>query len=238
MSPPESCHGLSSLLQAPKHSLELRRRCISRAASALHFAIVESIPAKPSFSGRASAAPDPAPARQSIFYFYIIALVWVAHQTDAVRLAPAGERAVVDLALALQKQLVIQPCIVVFPAVKQGSEVGGVAARTAENLGKAVRPREHTADIAPQNTRLIGEKADDRSSEILFQLPIVGFVGQFNKAADGCRVQNISGFGAFASPSSSPQCSPRIVPPLLRTTSAPLSVCASSSSPAKRSGSA
>ena len=129
------------------------------------------------------------------FYFYIIALVGVPHQADAVRLAPAGECAVVDLALALQKQLVIQPCIVVFPAVKQGSEVGGVAARTAENLGKAVRPREHTADIAPQNTRLIGEKADDRSSEILFQFPIVGFVGQFNKAADGRRVQNISGFG-------------------------------------------
>lgn len=80
------------------------------------------------------------------------------HQADAVRLAPAGECAVVDLALALQKQLVIQPCIVVFPAVKQGGEVGGVAARTAENLGKAVRPREHTADIAPQNTRLIGKK--------------------------------------------------------------------------------
>ena len=117
------------------------------------------------------------------------------HQADAVRLAPAGECAVVDLALALQKQLVIQPCIVVFFAVKQGGEVGGVAARTAENLGKAVRPREHTADIAPQNTRLIGEKADDRSSEILFQFPIVGFVGQFNKAADGRRGQNISGFG-------------------------------------------
>ena len=129
------------------------------------------------------------------FYFYIIALVGVPHQADAVRLAPAGECAVVDLALALQKQLVIQPCIVVFPAVKQGGEVGGVAARTAENLGKAVRPREHTADIAPQNTRLIGKKADDRGSEILFQFPIVGFVGQFNKAADGRRVQNISSFG-------------------------------------------
>ena len=119
----------------------------------------------------------------------------VAHQADAVRLAPAGERAIVDLALALQKQLVIQPCIVVFPAVKQGGKVGGVAARTAENLGKAVRPREHTADITPQNARFIGKKADDRSSEILFQFPIVGFVGQFNKAADGRRVQNISSFG-------------------------------------------
>ena len=86
----------------------------------------------------------------------------VSHQADAVRLAPAGERAVVDLALALQKQLVIQPCIVVFPAVKQGGEVGGVAARAAEDFGKAVRPREHAADIAAQNARLIGEKADDR----------------------------------------------------------------------------
>lgn len=117
------------------------------------------------------------------------------HQADAVRLTPAGECVVVDLALALQKQLVIQPCVVVFPAVKQGGEVGGIAARTAENLGKAVRPREHTADIAPQNARFIGEKADDHRSEIRFQFPIVGFMGQFHKAADGCRVQNISGFG-------------------------------------------
>lgn len=154
------------------------------------------MPAKPSFSGgEPSAAPSPAPGTAKYFSTCYISALVGCPTADAVRLAPAGECAVVDLALALQKQLVIQPCIVVFPAVKQGGEVGGVAARMAENLGKAVRPREHTADIAPQNTRLIGEKADDRGSEILFQFPIVGFVCQFNKAADGRRVQNISRFG-------------------------------------------
>ena len=114
----------------------------------------------------------------------------VAHQADAVRLAPAGECAVVDLALALQKQLVIQPCIVVFPAVKQGGEVGGVAARMAENLGKAVRPREHTADIAPQNTRLIGEKAA-HFAEILSQHRLVYRVGGAQKCLHHLAVQGV-----------------------------------------------
>ena len=136
MSPPESCHGLSSLLQAPKHSLALRRRCISRAASALHFAIVESIPAKPSFSGASQRSTRSCPGTAKYFSTSISSLWWgcpirpmpcALHQRRVCRSRPRPRAAKAACDTAVYRR---------FLCRQTGGEVGGVAARTAENLAK------------------------------------------------------------------------------------------------------
>ena len=122
------------------------------------------------------------------FNLNIVALVRVAHQPNAVCCAPAGKAAVVDFTLASQNQLVVQFGVDVLLALEQRCQPGQITAHIRKQIGKAVGPREHSLDIAAQNTRFIGEKSDDCIAEIVFQFAVVGFMSQFNKTVDCRRV--------------------------------------------------
>ena len=124
----------------------------SSAASALQWAIVPSIPWCGARSGANPAQRKVLPRHlEPPLQLDVVAPVRVAHKRDAVGGAPFGQAAVIDLALPLKDQPLIQPRGIVCPALKQGGQLRQLAAffrkqsREPAVHGKGVRAFRPTA---------------------------------------------------------------------------------------------